>query len=94
MKAIKASPRLERFLLALVVLALFAGAVVVMSFFIVPEQNKDVVIQLVGGVNTLAGLVVGWYFGRHGDRDEIVVDQADRPDPCRDLPQPQFGDEG
>lgn len=59
-----------RFLLALVVLALFAGAIIVMSFFVVPEANREVVVQLVGGVNTLAGMVIGYYFGRHDAREE------------------------
>lgn len=64
------SRALVRFLLALVVLGLFAGAVVVMSFFIVPEQNREVVVQLVGGINTLAGMVIGYYFGRTDAREE------------------------
>lgn len=61
---------LTRFLLALLVLALFGGAVIIMSFFVVPEQNREVVIQLVGGVNTLAGLVIGYYFGSTARRDD------------------------
>lgn len=59
-----ATPRLERFIIALVVLALEGGAVAVMSFVKLPVENKDVVFQLVGGINTLAGLVVGKYFTR------------------------------
>jgi NADH:ubiquinone oxidoreductase subunit D len=55
---------LQRFLIALLVLALFAGAVIIMTFVIVPPENRDAVIQLVGGVNTLAGLVIGYYFGK------------------------------
>ncbi|MDR7101540.1 hypothetical protein [Croceicoccus sp. BE223] len=63
-----------RFLLALVVLAMFAGAVIVMSFFVVPEQNREVVVQLVGGINTLAGMVIGYYFGRtDGDLQQVEV---------------------
>lgn len=52
----------ERFLIAVFVMALFAGSIIVMSFVSVPEQNQEVVIQLVGGVNMLAGMVVGAYF--------------------------------
>lgn len=52
-----------RFLIALLVLGLFGGSVIVMSFFNVPESNQEVVIQLIGGINTLAGLVIGYYFG-------------------------------
>ena len=55
---------LVRFLLALLVLALFGGAIVVMSFFVVPEANREVVIQLIGGINSLAGMVIGFYFGK------------------------------
>lgn len=65
-----------RFVIALLVLALFGGAIIVMSFFSVPEQNQEVVIQLVGGVNALAGLVIGHYFGsmsREGPPQEVSV---------------------
>lgn len=55
---------LQRFLIALLVLALFGGAIVVMTFVMIPPENRDAVIQLVGGVNTLAGLVIGFYFGK------------------------------
>lgn len=60
----------QRFLIALLVLSLFGGAIVVMSFIVVPDVNRDAVIQLVGGVNTLAGLVIGYYFGKSaGERE-------------------------
>lgn len=59
---INISARLERFVIAGVVLAMNAGALVIMSFFEVPEVNHDVVIQLVGGINTLSGLIIGRYF--------------------------------
>lgn len=55
---------LQRFLIALLVLALFGGAIIVMTFVMIPPENRDAVIQLVGGVNTLAGLVIGFYFGK------------------------------
>lgn len=57
--------QLQRFIIALLVLALFSGAIIVMTFVMVPEPNRDVIIQLVGGVNALAGLVVGHYFRNH-----------------------------
>lgn len=63
-------PATQRFLIALIVLALFGGSVIVMSFIILPEANIEVVIQLVGGINTLAGLVIGYYFGSSSRRDE------------------------
>ena len=63
------TPAVARFLLALLVLALFGGAIIVMSFFVVPEQNRDAVIQLVGGVNMLAGIVIGYYFRMPGRQD-------------------------
>lgn len=66
------TPVFTRFLLALLVLALFGGAIIIMSFFVVPETNRDVVIQLVGGINTLAGLVIGYYFGSNARRDETA----------------------
>jgi hypothetical protein len=55
---------IQRFLIALLVLALFGGAVIVMTFVAIPADNRDSIIQLIGGVNTLAGLVVGYYFGK------------------------------
>lgn len=54
----------QRFLIALLVLALFGGAIVVMTFQQVQQENRDAIIQLVGGINTLAGLVIGFYFGK------------------------------
>lgn len=86
-----------RFLLAMVVLALFAGAVIVMSFFVVPEQNREVVVQLIGGINSLAGMVIGYYFGRHdGDLDKVeVVNSPSEPVPtseARGRPTPQRGE--
>lgn len=61
---------LIRFLLGGLVLALFGGALIIMSFFVLPAENKEVVIQLVGGINTLAGLVVGFYFGKMNKEGE------------------------
>ena len=72
---------LTRFLLALLVLALFGGAVIIMSFFVVPEQNREVVIQLVGGINTLAGLVIGYYFGSTARRDDGTPEQVEVVNP-------------
>lgn len=63
------TPHLIRFLLALIVLALFGGAIIVMSFFVVPNANREVVIQLIGGINSLAGMVVGFYFGKMGKEE-------------------------
>lgn len=88
-RRIEFSPRLERFLIAAAVLALFAGASIVMSFFVVPEQNRDVVMQLVGGVNTLAGLVIGFYFSPRAER----ALPPDPPAPAGELPRPTFGSE-
>lgn len=57
----------QRFLIALLVMALFGGAVGVMTFVMIPEANRDAVIQLVGGVNALAGMVIGYYFAKSGE---------------------------
>lgn len=61
---------LQRFLLALLILALFGGSIIILTFVIVPEVNRDAIIQLVGGVNTLAGLVIGFYFGKSATEDK------------------------
>lgn len=68
-----------RFLIALLVLSLFAGSIIVMSFFSVPEANQEVVIQLVGGVNALAGLVIGHYFGSMSRADHAVPVTVENP---------------
>lgn len=60
---------LQRFLIALLILAMFGGAIIVLTFIVVPEVNRDAIIQLVGGVNTLAGLVIGFYFGKSASED-------------------------
>lgn len=71
------TPTFTRFLLALLVLGLFGGAIIIMTFVVVPDANRDVIIQLVGGINTLAGLVIGYYFGstarRDGEPQEVEV---------------------
>ncbi|HZG32891.1 MAG TPA: hypothetical protein VEZ59_06415 [Sphingopyxis sp.] len=59
----------QRFLIALLILAMFAGSIIVLTFVVVPEVNRDAIIQLVGGVNTLAGLVIGFYFGKSAAED-------------------------
>ena len=61
--------QLERFMLAGMVLLLFGGALVVMTFVQVPPDNRDVIIQLVGGINALTGMVIGYYFGRRGAQE-------------------------
>lgn len=66
------TPALIRFLLALIVLALFGGAIVVMSFFVVPDANREVVIQLIGGINSLAGMVIGFYFGKMSAKEDAA----------------------
>src|SRR3546814_12205839 len=55
---------LHRFLIALLVLALFGGAVILTTFVAIPTDNRDSIIELVGGINARAGLVIGFYFGR------------------------------
>lgn len=60
---------MQRFAISLLILALFGGAIIVLTFIVVPDVNRDAIIQLVGGVNTLAGLVVGFYFGKSAGDD-------------------------
>ena len=60
----------QRFAVALLILALFGGSIIVLTFIIVPDVNRDAIIQLVGGVNTLAGMVVGYYFGKSAGEDK------------------------
>lgn len=63
---------LQRFSVALLILALFGGSIIVLTFIVVPDVNRDAIIQLVGGVNTLAGMVVGYYFGKSASEDKPV----------------------
>lgn len=70
MKWLPPSPGSQRFLIALLVLALFGGAIVVMTFVAIPKDNRDSIIQLVGGVNMLSGLVIGYYFRKNTGEEE------------------------
>jgi hypothetical protein len=70
---------LQRFLLALLILALFGGSIIVLTFIVVPDVNRDAIIQLVGGVNTLAGLVIGFYFGKSASEDKPTPVQIEQP---------------
>lgn len=70
-------------------LLLFGGALVIMSFFLIPEDNREVVVQLVGGVNTLAGLVIGYYFGSSARADDgptevTVANTPEKPVPVEE----------
>lgn len=69
---------LQRFVVAVFILALFGGAIIVLTFIVVPDVNRDAIIQLVGGVNTLAGMVIGFYFGKSAGEDKpqpVVIEQ-------------------
>lgn len=70
---------MQRFAVALIILALFGGSIVVLTFIVVPEVNRDAIIQLVGGVNTLAGLVIGFYFGKSAGEDKPVPVEIQQP---------------
>lgn len=70
---------MQRFVVALIILALFGGAIVVLTFIVVPDVNRDAIIQLVGGVNTLAGLVIGFYFGKSAGEDKPVPVEIQQP---------------
>lgn len=70
---------MQRFVVALIILALFGGAIIVLTFIVVPEVNRDAIIQLVGGVNTLAGLVIGFYFGKSAGEDKPVPVEIQQP---------------
>jgi len=70
---------MQRFVVALIILALFGGAIVVLTFIVVPEVNRDAIIQLVGGVNTLAGLVIGFYFGKSAGEDKPMPVEIQQP---------------
>ncbi len=79
-------PDYIRYSLALIVIGLLAGAVGIMSFFVVPDSNREVIVQLIGNVGTLAGVVVGYYFGSTAKSDERrtkveVVNSPDQPVP-------------
>lgn len=82
---------LERLFIGLLVLAMFCGALVIMTFYTIPADNRDVVIQLVGGINTLAGLVIGYYFGSTSKNDNRAEPGPAEEAPA-DWPRPQFGE--
>lgn len=66
----KLSRDLQRFAVAMLVLVLFGGAFGILTFYPFPENNHDSLIQLVGGLNALAGMVIGYYFGKSVGDDE------------------------
>lgn len=64
----KLTPENRRFLIAVLLISLFGGAAVILSFRDIPEGNREIIAQVVAGLNTLTGAVVGWYFSaRKGD---------------------------
>lgn len=69
----------QRFAVALLILGLFGGSIIVLTFIVVPDVNRDAIIQLVGGVNTLAGMVVGYYFGKSAGEDKPQPVEIQQP---------------
>jgi hypothetical protein len=60
----KLSKEVQQFVIGLIVMAMFGGAFAILTFYPFPENNHDSLIQLVGGLNALAGMVIAFYFGK------------------------------
>jgi hypothetical protein len=54
----------QRFVIALIVLLLYGGALIILSLVGIEDKNRDAVLQLVGGIVTLAAMAFGYYFGK------------------------------
>lgn len=54
---------ITRFIFGFSVLAMLAGLIVALIYKPIPEGNDNSLVQLVGTMSTLAGLVIGYYFG-------------------------------
>lgn len=54
---------LTRFVFGLIVLLILAGITIALIYLPIPEGNENALVQLVGTLSTLTGLVIGYYFG-------------------------------
>lgn len=52
-----------RVVVGLLVLLMLAGLIAALIYVPIPASNENTLVQLVGTMSTLAGLVVGYYFG-------------------------------
>ncbi len=55
---------LQRFVITCLVIAMLAGANIVLSFVHIPEPNRDIINQIIGGIIVLATVAVKGYFDR------------------------------
>jgi hypothetical protein len=80
----------KRFIVRTVVIA-YLGLVVMLFFFPVPSDNKEVLIAQVSVVSTGFGLIVGYFFGSsQGSQkksDHLMANDNGKPDPPKP-PQP------
>jgi len=53
----------SRIVFGLAVIALLGAALAALVFRSLPAENNDAIMLLVGGINTLAATVIGYYFG-------------------------------
>lgn len=70
--------------IGLLVIAGFFASIVAMALVEIPAANKDPFMQLVGSLGTMAGLVVGyWYGSSHGSSvktDLLSQSQGGKPE--------------
>lgn len=52
-----------RLAFGLLVLLMLASTILLLAFIAIPKGNENTFVQLVGTLSTLAGLVIGYYFG-------------------------------
>lgn len=52
-----------RVVVGLLVLLMLAALIAALIYVPIPASNENTLVQLVGTMSTLAGLVVGYYFG-------------------------------
>jgi len=54
--------RTARVGIAILILFLYGMALASFVYAVIPEANKDIVVVLVGGLNTALGMVCGYFF--------------------------------
>lgn len=70
----------SRLAFGIAVMILFGAALFALVKFQLPDANNDAIMLLVGGINTLAAMVVGYYFGSSDGSKAKTAMMSSKPD--------------